>query len=155
MNYLCKDTLKIIFQLLQAKDLILCSMVCKSWNRVSKDENIWRKLLKQECDKLGRKLFGRIAPEQNYKSMYIQLFDQRYHSQFLTIYSEIWYGLTMKSDIRHKIFIFLICLIPLCFFMLPFVVFIDAKDYWTHRSRSYKVCKCKSCEERICRWINK
>jgi hypothetical protein len=142
------NTLYLIFEFLDPKDLIQCSLVDKQFYKLSLNNYLWFQMTKKEFSKVSmcKSETMRYNKMVNYKTEFLTFFNQRYHSQFLQLYTEGFLKyLVDKTNWYEKLLVIPIFLIPSYILLFPFGISIEIVNGIKHVAKKYEYCACESC----------
>jgi hypothetical protein len=129
----------VLFQImiyLSCKDLLSSSMVCKDWNKVSQDNQLWFIVLKRDLSKKIKNRRITYSEDLIYKSLYLSCFNHHYQRGRMKDYKELYF--------RSRYYLGTCLTIVL----LPIMVAIEIYDFYGSKQNRYEYCNCESCEQR-------
>jgi hypothetical protein len=137
-----KDILEQIFIYLGGKDILSCSIVCKDWNKASRNNLFWFRLLRRDLPK-------KIKPypllksdprfiyieDINYKSLYLSYFDHHYQCGVSK-----YFNIPFQIENLGIYFCFTIG--------FPILIAIEIYDYYVSIRKKNHYCDCETCYQR-------
>ena len=148
----CKDILEQIFVHLSGRDLLSCSIVCKDWNKVSKDNVLWFRVLRRDLpQKIKKNPLLTIDPrftyidDLSYKSLYLCYFLHRYKCGAAQYYKELCAIPLQLTNWMEKIATFSFFMFGGIIF-LPCIMMVEIYDFC--QAKKYEFCDCDECYKR-------
>jgi hypothetical protein len=151
-DHLVPDILKHIFSFIHGKDLIECSKVNRKFYFASSDNRLWFEMIKQE----GRKFIISNNPKfiyndkMNYKILFLSMFNQSYHSQFISFYRESFIGVVFREGKWfEKLVTIPMFVVPAGILVSPFAFIIEVASLYEHKTKKNEYCGCSNCFQKL------
>jgi hypothetical protein len=86
----------------------------------------------------------------NYKRCFLSIFNQKYHSQSIEFYKDLWNIQEIEMlNCGNKIGAYILLILPFTLFAIPFLFGLEIYTYSVHRKYKYQYCECDSCYKNI------
>jgi hypothetical protein len=150
-EYICKDIWKTIFEYLDPEDLMRCSLVCKHFYRLNKNNELWfRKIVQKKIPAIkgfDDKIYYR---NMDYKRLYISLFHHKFelglHLPYVKLKSDYKKFVKYCEEEKIKNTILFFCVyVPIQIIMFPVYCVLEVGEYIHCKRKTKSYCNCKKC----------
>jgi hypothetical protein len=151
-----KELWKDIFNYLDGEDLLRCSLVCKLFYELNKNNILWLEKIQRKKLYLLQKVSKKhpifcYYPEINYKQYYLSLFHHSYEFGLLSPYRNLssdyqYYVIEgTKKDYWKNLLRFYFLYVPAQILMFPVYGIVEIIEYIQVKKREKKYCDCRKC----------
>lgn len=151
--YISKDLWRDIFEYLDGEDILKCSLVCKHFYELNRNNELWFRKIFQKKLYLTQKV-SRNHPmicyysKLNYKQYYLSLFHHSYQFGLFAPYTNLKLDYEKYVTSNKNKFLFFGVYVPVQILFFPVYCFFEAFEFIKCKRREKKYCNCKECYRR-------